>query len=123
MVGILLIWISAILFVHLGLGKAICEIIGKNIEVFLCVKCLSFQSILLYSLLFTRIRWEMCVAIAFICAYLSLWIDLGLSYLATKYEKWYKIILDTKKSKHNTRKGNRNTESEYNDKDKEKEER
>lgn len=109
MYGIMAIWISCILFIHLGLGETICTILRKNITILKCVKCLTFQSILLYSLIFTRLRVEYCVCLAFSLAYASLWIDLVLAKIADAYEKCYDKILVAKETEHN--KCNRRGES------------
>lgn len=89
MEGVGLIFISCCLFIHLGLGKAICRTLRIRLVLFKCVKCLTFWSVLAYTLAFTAYRWESCLAISFISAYLSLWVELALNKLAKVYEEHY----------------------------------
>lgn len=89
MQGVGLIFVSCCLFIHLGLGKAICKTLKIRFVLFTCVKCLTFWSILIYTLLFTALRWEACIAISFISAYLALWVELALNKLADVYEEYY----------------------------------
>ena len=87
--GVGLIFVSCCLFIHLGLGEAICKTLKTNFILLKCVKCLSFWSILAYSLLLTNWRWELCFACSFSLAYLALWVDLALKKIAEVYEKLY----------------------------------
>ena len=87
--GVGLIFLSCCLFIHLGLGKAICKTLRIRFVLFKCVKCLTFWSMITYTLLFTPFQWELCLAISFIASYLSLWVELALNKLARVYEKHY----------------------------------
>lgn len=89
MTGIALVWFSAILFVHMGLGDTIGGILHIHPVLFRCVKCLSFWTTLCYSLLIVELPAEVSVAIAFALSYASLWVDLVLAKLATVYENLY----------------------------------
>ena len=90
MAGILLVWFSCVMFVHLGLGQTTCDVLRLDVVVLRCQKCLSFQTILAYSLLCTDLSVEMCAASSFALAYLALWADLLLSKIADVYEEWSK---------------------------------
>ena len=89
MAGVGLIFVSCILFIHLGLGEAICETLKIRFALLKCVKCLSFWAVLAYSLVFTSYSWESCIALSFSLSYLSLWIDLCLAKIARAYEELY----------------------------------
>lgn len=89
MSGVGLIFLSCCLFIHLGLGKAICKTLRIRFVLFKCSKCLTFWSMIAYTLLFTSFSWESCLAISFTASYLSLWMELGLNKLANVYEKHY----------------------------------
>ena len=87
---------SCCLFIHLGLGNAICKIIRYNFILFQYPKCLSFWSVLCYLLLFNQsVIVSLCIA--FICAYTAIWIDLLLTIIANWYEEIYES-LGTKES-------------------------
>ena len=107
MLEIMAIWVSCIMFIHLGLGATICDLLGRNIVIFKCVKCLTFQTILLYSLICTKLCIEGCVCIAFMLSYASLWVNLVLDKISIAYEKWYREILVSKKAKYSTSRGKR----------------
>ena len=99
--SIILILITCVLFIHIGLGDTICDIIGFDFILFRCVKCITFWSILVYC--FFVNQWGIVVSLStsFICAYLSLWLDLLLSKLAVLYEKWGSQDVATKETEHN----------------------
>lgn len=90
MMGVGLIFVSCCLFIHLGLGEAICKTLKIDFILFKCVKCLSFWAILAYTFLFTQYCWELCLALSFMMAYVALWVDLALMKIAEVYEKFYK---------------------------------
>ena len=92
MVGVGLIFLSCCLFVHLGLGQAICKALKIKFVLFKCVKCLTFWSILAYTLFLTSYRWELCLAMSFVLSYSALWIDLCLAKLSKVYEKLYEQV-------------------------------
>lgn len=88
---VVMILTSCCLFIHLGLGNAICKIIRYNFILFRCPKCLAFWSVLSYLLLSNQ-SVVLSIFIAFICAYLALWIDLLLTIIADKYEEIYESL-------------------------------
>ena len=88
---VLMILTSCCLFIHLGLGNAINKVIGYNFILFRCPKCLVFWSVLSYLLLSNQ-SVVLSIFIAFICAYLALWIDLLLTIIADKYEEIYESL-------------------------------
>lgn len=85
--GIVCVFISCCLFIHLGLGEAIEKTTNIRFVLFRCVKCLTFWMITGYSLFFTSLPIEVSVCIGFVCAYSALWFDILLGYLAYIYEK------------------------------------
>lgn len=101
---------SCCLFIHLGLGNAICKIIRYNFILFQCPKCLSFWSVLCYLLLINQsVIVSFCIA--FICAYMAIWIDLLLTLIANWYEEIYESV-GAKESQDNTRDSNEGSEGE-----------
>ena len=92
MKGIGLLFFSCVMFIHLGLGDTLCRLFKINFILFKCVKCLTFWSILSYSLLIVKLGILESVSISFLMAYMSLWTDLGLSKIAERYDNWYKKI-------------------------------
>lgn len=111
MLNIAYILVSCCLFIHLGLGQAISKIIRIDFVLFRCPKCLAFWSILGY-LLLSNEPIISSIAIAFICAYLALWIDLVLAIISEYYEKTYKGV-GTEESQNN-----RSTKADRNQKQK-----
>lgn len=87
--GVGLIFLSCVLFVHLGLGETICRIIRLDLYILKCPRCICFWSVLVYTLFATYLCWEACLAIAFVSSYLALWVDLALTKIAKVYEKLY----------------------------------
>ena len=88
MEGVGLMFVSCCLFVHLGLGKAICRFLRVKLVLLRCVKCFTFWVMLAYTLAFTDLRWESCLALSFMLAYLALWVDLALNKIAKLYEEY-----------------------------------
>jgi len=88
MLGIACIFVSCSLFIHLGLGDTMNKVLRMNFVLFRCVKCLTFWSVLCYSLFILNVEQSVCVA--FVLSYASLWVELLLSILTIRYEKWYK---------------------------------
>lgn len=99
MLGIACTFVSCVLFIHLGLGDAISRVTRINFVLFRCVKCLTFWSVLGYSVCI-HLPLVYSVCIAFICSYLSLWIELILGKLAERYEELGKNV-DAEESKDN----------------------
>lgn len=85
--GIVCTFISAVLFIHLGMGETIGRILHTDFVLLRCTKCLTFWSVLVYSLLCVPIPAEASVCIAFLCAYAALWTELLLGKIAMKYEE------------------------------------
>lgn len=85
--GIGCVFVSCCLFVHLGLGEAIERVLHIRCVLFRCVKCLSFWSVLAYSLLIVQLSTEVSVCVAFACSYASLWAELLLGKIALLYEE------------------------------------
>lgn len=54
---------------------------------------MTFWTITAYTLFFTDFEPVKCVAIAFACAYIALWVDLLFSKIAVWYEKCYKGVV------------------------------
>ena len=100
MLGIACIFISCCLFIHLGLGEAINKTMRIRFVLFRCVKCLTFWVITGYSLLFTSLPIEVSLCIGFICAYMALWSDILLGYLANIYEKLSKSLESKEPARH-----------------------
>ena len=86
MTGIVLVWFSAVMFVHMGLGEAICKTFRSNFILFLCPKCMAFWVVLGYSILIVKLPIELSVAAAFLLGYAAIWFDLLLGKLAEIYE-------------------------------------
>lgn len=99
MFGIVCTFISSVLFIHLGLGDAISRVTRIKFVLFRCVKCLTFWSVLGYSL-FIELPLVYSVCIAFVCSYLSLWAELFLGKLADRYEELSENV-DAEESKNN----------------------
>lgn len=85
-VGVAQILISCCLFIHLGLGEAIERVTHIHCFLFRCVKCMTFWSVLSYSISMDT-NPITSITIAFLSAYLSLWVDLLLNKIAQWYEK------------------------------------
>lgn len=90
--GIVLVWFSALMFVYLELGEAINRILGTKFTLFRCVKCATFWAVLIYSLFCADWSVEASLAVAFGGSYAALWMELLLDILADKYEEFYKGV-------------------------------
>lgn len=86
MLGVACIFVSCVLFIHLGLGDTISEILHVDFILLRCVKCLTFWCVLGYSIV--RLPVEQSVCVAFVCSYVSLWAELLLGIIANRYEKY-----------------------------------
>ena len=84
--GIGCVFISCVLFIHLGLGEAIERTLRVRFVLLRCVKCLTFWSTLAYSLIHS-LPLESALCLSFVSAYASLWADIPLAKLANLYEK------------------------------------
>lgn len=99
MLGMVSIFISCVLFIHMGLGEAICDTLHIDFILFRCVKCLTFWSMLIFSVIFTELQWPVCIAVSFLASYAALWTDLALSKIAKIYDNEYEKILDSERDK------------------------
>lgn len=82
-----MITVAAVLYLHLGMGDTLSRMFHSDIYLFRCCKCITFQSVLAY-LLIVGYDIVVSITVAFVAAYISLWMDLGLTKLAMLYEKW-----------------------------------
>lgn len=93
----LIITLSVCLFSYLGLKDKVLSLYDKIMpkrwyattllrEIISCVKCISFWVVLVFSIVsgYAVIR---CILVSFLCALLSLWIDLLLMYINKIYDK------------------------------------
>lgn len=80
------LFVSCSLFIHLGLGDAICRILRIEFVLLRCVKCLTFWTMVCYTALH---HWPLpeVLVVSFTASYLSLWASLLLGKLADAYEK------------------------------------
>lgn len=93
MMGVGCVLLCCVLFVHMGLGDMVCKVVKRNLSLFGCVKCLTFWTTAAYTYLYSDFSPAECAAIAFITAYLALWVELFFSKLAVWYEKKYKGVV------------------------------
>ena len=98
--GIGCVFVSCVLFIHLGLGEAVERTLRIRIVLLSCVKCLTFWSMLVYSLIHS-FPLESALCLSFVSAYASLWADIPLAKLAALYEKLNKD-LDAEESAHSS---------------------
>lgn len=92
MIGVGCVLLCCVLFIHMGLGDAVTKVIKRNLSLFGCVKCLTFWTTAAYTFLCLNFPLVKCAAVAFVAAYVALWVDMLFSYLAVWYEKWYKSV-------------------------------
>ena len=88
MAGIALVWFSAVMFIHMGLGEAVERTLHIRFPLLHCVKCLSFWTTLAYSLFVVKLPCEVAIALS----YASLWADLALAKLSIVYEDLYQSV-------------------------------
>ena len=99
--------IACIVFVctsvnHLGLIKAIEDIIKRGIPIVNCPKCLTFWTVLTYGIATIPVAsasgilsaLPQLLAISFLCSYLAIWLELIMYAIDTLYNKIYGIIKD-----------------------------
>ena len=84
----LLITVSAVLFIQMGLSEAIQRLLRFKSVVLSCHRCLSFWSVLAWSLVHGN-PFLNSVAASFLCSYLSLWLALLYDAVAVKYNEAY----------------------------------
>ena len=90
--------IAAIVFIatavnHLGLIGKIESIIKRELPVIDCPKCLTCWSVMTYQLL-TNCNPLLSLAIALLCSYLALWLNLIMYAIDTLYNRIYGKIED-----------------------------
>ena len=98
-----MIWIdiACIVFVcvtvnHLGLVSTIEKVIGKEIPIVNCVKCLTFWTTLVYCCATSfRITEPPVLAISFLASYSAIWLEMLEGYFDTLYLKVYEKIYPT----------------------------
>ena len=90
-----MIVLSAVLANHMGLVEAVEEVIRHKIPVVNCSKCLSFWTVLIYSLIDGQ-PLIASVAVSFLCSYAALWLELGFGCIDTLYNKIYESTFTTK---------------------------
>ena len=88
LIGIGYILVVCVLYIHLGMGDTLGRIFHSEAYVFKCVKCITWQSVLAYTICLSDLNVLACLAISFASAYVALWLELALSKLASLYEKW-----------------------------------
>lgn len=91
---IALIVVSAVLINHLGLIEAIEKVIRHKLPIVNCCKCLSFWSVLVYSLFSIDIITSL--AISFVSAYLAIWLELLCGFIDTLYNRCYENLYTKK---------------------------
>jgi hypothetical protein len=94
-IDITLLMLSATLANHLGLIEAIEHVINKKIPVVNCAKCFTFWSVLVYSL-FQRQYPIVSVAMSFLCAYSSVWLEMLLGYVNLLYIRCHESLFTQK---------------------------
>lgn len=84
------ILVVCVLYIHLGMGDTLGRIFHSEAYVFKCVKCITWQSVLAYTICLSDLNVLACLAVSFVSAYVAIWLELVLSKLASFYEKWDK---------------------------------
>lgn len=79
---------------HLGLVKAIEERIERELPVIDCVKCCTFWTVLIFTLITSR-NLITSLAISFLMSYLALWLELFEGFIDRLYMKLYEKIYPT----------------------------
>lgn len=80
---------------HLGLIAAIEQTIGREIPIVNCPKCFTFWTTLIYGIDAHADLLPM-LAISFLCAWLAIWLELGMGIIDYLYNKVYeKIFVST----------------------------
>ena len=92
---ILAILFAAVAMNHLGLISAVETVIRHSLPILNCVKCCTFWVVLAYMVIMTR-DIIISLALSLFCAWLALWVELGMASIDKLYMKIYeKIITDT----------------------------
>lgn len=80
---------------HLGLVRAIEEVFDISLPIVSCPKCFTFWCVLCYgcrSVATCGTGIAVVFAISFLCAYMAIWVELGMGYVDTLYTKLYEKI-------------------------------
>ena len=88
-----LIMVSCVLFVQMGLSRAIQEALHISLGIVSCPKCLTWWICLTY-LVTHDYDVVVSVATSFICSYCALWLALAYDALAMLYNHAYEKITD-----------------------------
>ena len=86
-----MIALSCVLFVTMGLAEAIQEYVPFRLRILTCPKCLTFWSVLAYSLISGE-GVVQSVATSFIIAYIALWAALILDAITLLYNYLYEKV-------------------------------
>lgn len=91
--------IASIIFIsvtanHLGLINATEKILGRELPIVNCPKCLCFWCTLIYTS-FAVHDVVLSLALSFLCSYLALWLELAEGYVDNYYYKAYEKIYST----------------------------
>ena len=79
---------------HMGLIQAIEGEIGHELPVINCVKCSTYWLTLIYGVYTTKAI-IIPVAVAFLCSYIAVWLELLMAFIDTLYLKCYGKICKT----------------------------
>ena len=87
-IDIVSIIVSIVLFEQMGLCEAIEKTIRHKFKIISCVRCFSFWSVLLYTII-KRVCLVRAISIAFVSSFLSVWLHLLFGFLIFVYNKLY----------------------------------
>ena len=76
---------------HLGLISAIETVLRRSLVIVNCVKCLTFWCVLAYMAFMTR-DVILSLAVSLFCAWIALWVELGMGMIDYIYNKVYEKI-------------------------------
>ena len=79
---------------HMGLIDAAESVLGRKLPVLNCPKCLTFWSVLFFT---TCAGWNIigALAVSFFCAWLAVWLELGMGFIDTLYIIAYEKVYST----------------------------
>lgn len=91
--------VAAIVFIctamnHMGLIRAVEERIGFALPIIGCTKCSTYWATFIFLSVTTRVLIS-SMAVAFLCSYISTWLELGMGYVDKLYLKCYEKIVST----------------------------
>lgn len=76
---------------HLGLISAIEKVLKRSLVIINCVRCFTFWCVLAYMAIMTR-DVILSVAVSLFCAWIALWLELGMGMIDFIYNKVYEKI-------------------------------